>query len=419
MVAICRREVNRAPTFRVVINQDDTLYRGQNFTLAVYATDENGCHLNVSGTAALTLVGADGSDNLYDNTSALSTITIANGIWTSSTITIDDGSGPETGVTISCAATSYTTASSDSFSLSEYGVISTFDADTLAGNCRGGFTDDDDYIWYGGDKTDASLLRINKSDFSTYVSYDVAAMGGNADALYSLSVGSTYILFNTKSLIAKVTKSDMTTNITTAFNHSFPRSTIYSTNVYGFASGRLETFLLANLSSTADTADSIYAVATDGTSIWTMNASTKYLEKRAVATLAVATSVNLSTYIAATGASENSILYDDGYVYIGSQGSHTVVKVNATTMVFDSEYDNANLGELAAMGISGDYIYAYGGSAQVMCKIKMSDMSLVWAADTSGTLAAFNNGYQTKIVFDSTYLYFTNSNDGQIVQMAK
>jgi len=121
--AVCRRNQDRAPTFRVVTSGTGTLYRGTDFTVAVYATDENGCFLNVSGTATLSLNGADVNDALDDNGTPLSTITITNGIWTSSQVAITGGTGVDTGVAIDCDSSGFTTGTSSTFTLQHAGTL--------------------------------------------------------------------------------------------------------------------------------------------------------------------------------------------------------------------------------------------------------------------------------------------------------
>jgi len=106
-------------------NEGGTNYRGAPLTLTVRSKDADGNLLtNDFGTITLSLregSGADSDDTLYATVGgvALTTVQLAAGSWTSSTVNVAGGSGVDLLQAVRASATGYTTGTSGTFTLTD------------------------------------------------------------------------------------------------------------------------------------------------------------------------------------------------------------------------------------------------------------------------------------------------------------
>jgi len=422
--SVCRRAQDRAPTFRVVTSGTGSLYRGTDFTLSVYATDENGCFLNVSGTATLSLSGADVLDALDDNGTPLSTITITNGIWTSSQVAIDGGSGPETGVTIDCDSSGFTTGTSDSFSLSESGVVASFNVAAI-GNMRTGFASDASYLYAAGD-SDPAIWRVALSDFSTTDKYNRSTFGLSGN-LTPLAVDATnFYTGDASGHTSKVLLADMAT-YTTVVNTA---NTISPSVGYLYVAdgSNVKKIQISDMTQTASTARRYdwQAMDVDDTYIYGCPYGTKTIEKRLQSDLSVDSTLDLSSYVSNTFTSDNNqVTVSGGYIYLTVQQEHTVIKIKASDMTYVSSYTSyANIGYVGGLGTDGTYLWVAGnycspGNIAKFTKLKASDMSLVWSIDVSAYTSATIGDYQHRVQLRGGYAYAVYTTSSVILKIAQ
>jgi len=432
--AVCRRAQDRAPTFRVVTSGTGSLYRGTDFTLAIYATDENGCFLNVSGTATLSLSGADVLDALDDNGTPLSTITITNGIWTSSQVAIDGGSGPETGVTIDCDSTGFTTGTSSSFNLSEYGVVASFNVSAI-GSMRGAFVSDANYLYAAGD-TNPALWRIALSDFSTTDKYDMSTLYGlSQNASHAMAIDSTnlYLGNGNDNKTAKILLSDMSTvTLSPGFYHEPTTLASYGGFLFiGTSNGNY-----IGKAQISDMTIPTYvarrydwqAMDVDATYIYGAIYSTKTLEKRLQSDLSVDSTLDLSPYVSNAFAGDNNLVtVSGGYIYLTVQQEHTVIKIQASDMTYVDSYTSyADIGYVLGLGTDDTYLWVTAGYCQPsghpqFTKLKASDMSLVWSIDVSAYATYALGSYQHRVQLQGGYAYavFLGSGGRRILKIAQ
>ena len=427
--SVCRRAQDRAPTFRVVTSGTGSLYRGIDFTVAVYATDENGCFLNVSGTATLSLSGADVLAALDDNGTPLSTITITNGIWTSSQVAVDGGSGPETGVTIDCDSSGFTTGTSSSFNLSEYGVVASFNVSAI-GSMRGAFVSDANYLYAAGD-TNPALWRIALSDFSTTDKYDMSTlyvgMWNNSEAM-AIDATNLYV-GDQANRVAKILLSDMATYTLNTSSGVAVSLSASGGHIYK-ASYILEKIQISDMTQTDSAARSYnwQAMDVDGTYIYGAVDATKTIEKRLQSDLSLDSTLDLSPYVSNTFASDNNqVTVSGGYIYLTVQQEHTVIKIQASDMTYVDSYTSyANIGYVLGLGTDGTYLWVIAGYCQPsghpqFTKLKASDMSLVWSIDVSAYATYALGSYQHRVQLRGGYAYavFPGSGGRRILKIAQ
>lgn len=427
--AVCRRAQDRAPTFRVVVYDTASIYRGIDFTLAVYAVDENGCHLNVSGTALLTLNNADASDALDDNGSALTTITITNGVWASSTVAIDGGSGPETDVSISCSATGYTDGTSDSFNLIEFGVEEAIDVRAIVGNGYNNhahFAYDGTYLWYTGYHSSNDLIKVLATDFTSYTLYTTKHYGAGVYPLNIITSDGTYLYLTGEhnNEIVTIRLSDMTEYAAAAFKADSDNLALGGGKVYTsrrpFTNSWINEITVPALTNRTETE----TLNCGDCNRWVVDSAAGYLYRvggRALSRIRISDKqredyIDLSDYV--YNGNYGLCVYDDDYIYVTSaydmngtkpskSGGIAKIRKSDLTLV-DEYYASSKARNSYAIGLKDGYLYLAAVanlSSRNFMKIKASDMSEVFYINVSAYVTYGEYPDMQEIFFDDMYAY--------------
>jgi hypothetical protein len=119
--------------------------RAVDFTLTITAKDALDSTITASSdTVTVSVTPTDASDGVYDNDVLMTTVDLSSGVWTSSTVSIEGGSGPGDSTTIDASATGFISGSTSTINLN---VPGNEDAvDKYAENSRSA-------VWFSGSWT--------------------------------------------------------------------------------------------------------------------------------------------------------------------------------------------------------------------------------------------------------------------------
>lgn len=386
------KSAEETPTLHVVHDISSAIYRSTAFNLSVYATDGNGNLLDVSGVSVtLTLQEGgvtDPDDKLYAQSGGaeLTSVTLTNGVWNSSTPVIADGGDDDSDTRIQATASGYTTGNSTTFTVQ--GIASIYMA-ALSGWAY--LVTDGTYVY--ALPRNSKIYRFPVNPFTYLDSLDLD------DAAYEYHTLEWPVVHGTSMFVR-------------GSRDPGGMGTLYDS----LATINLTTFAYVSHDQDTDSDDAVGGIVADDTYIYTdkgltgPGANDNYLYQ-------VARSDYSDNDAVQVGGSGYLVPYyvDATYVYcICSSTSPGSLRKISVSGMNDSDSAGYNWVDDACNMVSdGTYLYA-GTSTGNLYKVDMSDLS-VSASNESTTMATFD---WVAIDTDNSKLYGIDLANGKITQYA-